>query len=524
MEEWSILDAFKFSISDLVTNSGLSVETITNFLNAFSFSKDGNPTFTSLHEFNATNAYPLLKVDNEQYILFQYVALTEALYDTPFYWMVADKNYSQTAMANRGKFTEEFAAERLERVFGVAKVFRNVDIWESKGKKSGEIDTLVLFANRAIVVQAKSKKLTLDARKGNDLQLKSDFKGAVQDACDQALECSEKLAVRSLEFKDSTGKEIKIPESIKKIHPVCLVSEHYPALSFQARQFLKYKKSDLIETPLVCDVFLLDVITEMLDTPLRCLSYLQLRAMAGDNVMLSHENVALGYHLKRNLWLGKYDVLQLHDDISADLDVAMMVRRDGIEGERTPRGILTQMSDLRLGKIVKEIEKRSEPALVELGLEILKLSGETTREISEAIDKIASVSAKDGREHDISVGFKKTESGITVHCNSQANNFAVPKLERHCELRKYSEKAALWHGIAIRPGDAALRFGVMLDYPWKEDASLDKVVQGMPKPLPPKSLPNLIQNLSPKPNKIGRNERCPCGSGLKYKKCCLQKN
>lgn len=25
-------------------------------------------------------------------------------------------------------------------------------------------------------------------------------------------------------------------------------------------------------------------------------------------------------------------------------------------------------------------------------------------------------------------------------------------------------------------------------------------------------------------NKVGRNEQCPCGSGLKYKRCCLQKN
>jgi len=24
--------------------------------------------------------------------------------------------------------------------------------------------------------------------------------------------------------------------------------------------------------------------------------------------------------------------------------------------------------------------------------------------------------------------------------------------------------------------------------------------------------------------KIGRNELCPCGSGKKYKKCCLRKN
>ncbi|MBU3912866.1 MAG: SEC-C domain-containing protein [Nanoarchaeota archaeon] len=25
------------------------------------------------------------------------------------------------------------------------------------------------------------------------------------------------------------------------------------------------------------------------------------------------------------------------------------------------------------------------------------------------------------------------------------------------------------------------------------------------------------------PRKIGRNEPCPCGSGKKYKKCCLEK-
>ena len=90
-------------------------------------------------------------------------------------------------------FAEEFAAERLERVFGPDKVFRNVDIWKSKGAKFGEVDTLVLFANRAIVVQTKSKKLTLAARQGNDLQLKGDFKKAVQDACDQAYLCSEQL-------------------------------------------------------------------------------------------------------------------------------------------------------------------------------------------------------------------------------------------------------------------------------------------------------------------------------------------
>ena len=45
-----------------------------------------------------------------------------------------------------------------------------------KGKKVGEIDVLVIFGDRAIVLQAKSKRLTLEARKGNDNQIKDDFK------------------------------------------------------------------------------------------------------------------------------------------------------------------------------------------------------------------------------------------------------------------------------------------------------------------------------------------------------------
>jgi uncharacterized protein YecA (UPF0149 family) len=38
-------------------------------------------------------------------------------------------------------------------------------------------------------------------------------------------------------------------------------------------------------------------------------------------------------------------------------------------------------------------------------------------------------------------------------------------------------------------------------------------------PLPPK-----VTALKGKTKKIGRNAPCPCGSGKKYKKCCLNKN
>ena len=40
-----------------------------------------------------------------------------------------------------------------------------------------------------------------------------------------------------------------------------------------------------------------------------------------------------------------------------------------------------------------------------------------------------------------------------------------------------------------------------------------KIKRGTPKP---------VRNSKENP-KIGRNEPCPCGSGLKYKKCCINK-
>ena len=85
---------------------------------------------------------------------------------------------------------------RLESVFGKRAVFSNVRIPGAKGKDAGEIDTLVLFGNRAIVVQAKSKRLTLEARKGNDNLIRDDFKKSVQDSYGQALACAELWRVR----------------------------------------------------------------------------------------------------------------------------------------------------------------------------------------------------------------------------------------------------------------------------------------------------------------------------------------
>lgn len=417
-------------------------------------------------------------------------------------------------MDHRGEFTEEFSEKRLKLVFGDNNVFSNVNIIGKDGNVAGEIDVLVVFSNRAVVVQAKSKKLTIESRKGNDNALKDDFKKAIQKAYDQALSCSKLLGDKSCKFLLDDGTEISVPHDCKEIFPICLISEHYPALSFQARQFLKYEITEVVAAPFVMDIFLLDAMTEMLGTPLHFLSYLNRRPLYIERLNISHELTALSYHLNQNLWFGnEYDFIALGDDISSGLDAAMMVRRLGIDGNRTPDGILTKFVGTKIGNLIEEIETQEEAGTIDLGFMLLTLSEDTLNALNQGIETILSQAKSDKKHHDITIGISAGNTGLTIHSSYDSDKDSAERLRGHCIRRKYTQRAENWFGICLDPNTEKLRFGLKLNFPWEKNDEMEKSVEGLKR----KSIDAALATTK----KIGRNVKCPCGSGIKYKKCCL---
>ncbi len=514
--EWTLLPGFLLTDGEVAAEARLPERAVASVLHAFALPVDDrNPTFRSVQEYNSTNAAPLLPAGSGQYLLFQHYSLVEALYEGPFYWMGADKTYATTAFSHRGDFTETVARDFMRRVFGHARVHTNVLLPTRTGATRGEIDVLVVFGDQALVIQTKAKRLTLEARRGNDQVLKDDFKKAIQDACDQAMDCSVALLEPGCSLVGADGAGIVLNTKITRVFPICLVADHYPALNFQARQFLKFETAAGVASPLTSDVFALDVMTEMLSSPLRFFSYLILRDRFASKMLFTHELNLLGYHLKNNLWLSnEYDLVTLHDDVAIDLDVAMTVRRDGQPGERTPPGILTRLRGLSAERLLAWIDANPEPAIMAFGLFLLEVAEDTFRQISLAIDSIVALAAKDGMHHDATFGVGG--SGVTFHANALSDIEARDKLADHCRLRKYAQGAEVWFGVGFRPGSGALRFGMTLNEPWKQDATMDVITTGLTKGhrvakgLPPSSR-----------GKTGRNDPCPCGSGLKFKKCHL---
>ena len=460
----STLPGFTFSCSEVAAQANLDATDVRAVLEAFALPcGERNATFKSLHRFNVAYAYPLIPKSADEYVLLQHYALAEAFYNTPFYWMLADNAYAPQALRNRGEFTEAFAYQTLEALFGPRHVFRNVDIRKSKRQILGEIDVLVLYGDRAIVLQAKSKMLTLEARSGNETELRKDFKAAVQSATDQAIDCARAILLEDVELRARDGTPIP-STGVREVLPITVLSDHYPALAFQATQFLKTPAIDHIARVLTIDLFALDAMTELLASPLRLISYLHLRSRCADKLVFGHENTPLGYHLKRNLWLEDgTDMLLLQDDVAIEVDVAMTVRRDGVPGSAIPDGILTRLTETRVGALIAELEREPNPAAIQLGLLFLELSEDTVREISAKVDATVAKSQQDNKLHDATVVLSDAGAGITFHCATQSDHEAMAGLQRHCSRRKRIHNAAQWFAVALRLDGSLQLVGAILD-------------------------------------------------------------
>ena len=521
-DKWTMLPLFVVQAQTVASKSGLSIELVQRILGAFTLdTAERNAGFNSLHDFNVVTAAPLFRMPSGEFLSFQSYSFAQAIYEAPFYWMAKDKGYLPTLAKNRGDFTEDVIADRLALVFGAKHVYQNVDIIENKAKKVSEIDILVIWANRVIVVQSKSKRLTLDARKGSDQVIRDDFTKAVQDAYNQGALSAQCLMDKRYKFVTKEGFFVEIPKHIKEIYLFCVVSDHYPALSFQVREFLQTQAIERLQPPLVMDIFALDAITEMLQSPLQFLSYIYHRAKFDEQLTASDELTILGFHLNQNLWIEpRMKHFVIGEDYTSGLDIAMQVRRTGIKGAETPDGILTRLKNTTLGRILKEIENRPDPDTVDIGFLLLGMCEQTFIEASHTIDKMASRTRFDGQIHDASFAFSEDCSGITFHCTDEPLQVALSRLEAHCKRRKYKEKATIWGGLCLSSRGPNVRFRVFMSYPWRYNPIMDENTRDMPMPM---STDQAIQELpgrGHRAKRVGRNDPCPCGSGLKYKKCC----
>lgn len=432
--------------------------------------KATNKGFADPFDINAVALAPIIEMDDYLYVPLQY-RLFESIYESPFFWMMDDNKYADTHSKQRGAFLEKTAAHILCSVFGSQNVYENVIVERNARNRGGEIDALVVYGEFIIVVQAKSKRITLKARAGDTDALKTDFKGAIQDPYRQALECIE-LIKAGAKCIDKDDNEVEF-HAFPRFFPMVVLSDPFPASTMLSRTMLK--RGDKI-APVIWDIGVLDCVARLLPTPIEMLLYLKCRSDAFDNVISDSEFNYLGYHIQSKLALPQgYDFLKLEQEFATVVDDFMIAADLEIEADR-PVGILERLEIPLVSELLKEL-KNADPRVASVVIDLYDFSSAALQDISTTILNLREEVATTGKA--IKAYSILTETGgltyaVTLRRDSKAFGAA-------CAIgakRKYDTKSDRWYVIldsieTDNPIDGLLP----LVWPWVEDENEEQASQ-----------------------------------------------
>lgn len=517
-EDW---DFFYKNLLDLfiVRNEDFSEhDSFTNFITNFSFSPSNNVNkdYNGPGYFNVLNSRPFIKIDSSSYFVPINFLVAEAVYESPFYWMYDDKDYINKISEHRGNVGEEISFELLSKVFGEENTFKSVLVTTKKGEPDTDIDVLCVLGNKAICVQVKSKKITMNAKRGVFEQLKKDFKGAVQDAYDQGLVSRERILGKGAKFTDKNGNEIHLNKEINEVYIMGLTTENHPSLVHQVRTLLSKEKA--APFPLVLSVFDLELLVHYLPDPYDFLYYVRQRIALMDYFFADEELAFLGYHLKYKLWKDdKYSGGIIDTDFGAIIDRNYYPFKTGLSHLLSDKNdpILNRWKDPKFDHLAKIIKGSNHSNSVDIIFNLLDWSGETRKDLVDHMIKIKRDSIKENSDKSIATT-TAPEFGFSyqVFKNIDLNNLE-DKVQAYSILKKYQQKCDSWLGLgSFAKSRNLVDFLIYLDEPWSFDHELDQDCKDFFVHAKGKAI-KLNPTLS-----ISRNDQCPCKSGLKYKRCC----
>ncbi len=458
-------------------------------------------------QYNQLQSKPLVHLPDGRYFLPIAFNLSEAIYESPFFWMNADPAYVGAALLNRGKFAETATAEVLRNVFGASNVYRDVEVRERKGHAITDIDVLAVVGNKAVIAQVKSKRPTELAKLGDEKKLVADFELAVQDAYDQGLLCRKALIDHKNKlFED--GNEIHLTETIDEAYVLCVTVDHYPAVTHQVDVYLKKEPGDPF--PIALSIFDLDVLAFYLRDPFEFAYYLRQRVALSDYFKADSEMTLLGRHLRQKLFKSGNAKMESLDNSYAQLiDANFQVVRGSVPHTDAADKLRSQWKNAEFQRLVDQSKTVGEPRFTDVVFFLYDLAGKGADDLIHLLKLTKRKAAADHRSHDARLLFSGSRSGITLLSEPSSPLVLRKKLLGLAEIAKYKSKADVWLSLGcVATSDRLVDALVFAKYEWRNDPELER-------------LAGLLQGkmMTPSGGKIGRNQPCPCDSGKKFKHC-----
>ena len=510
-EDWcrTALAMFSFTREDL---SFLTPDQFDAFLDKFSVTPGTLiQRVNKVGDLNDLEIKPIIRLGQDHFFMPVGFMLTKSIYESPSYWMARDDLYRNQAATHRGTATEEIAHRLLSPVFG-NKVYKNVAVMDDK-RTVHEIDVLAVAGNRAIVIQAKAKRLTALARQGDDEQVKKDFSQAVQEAYEQGLNSRRFLLAGTHGLLDGDGNEVNLPDSFQDVYLVCLTLDHFPALPFVTERFLDKDPDDPL--PVALSIFDLDLVATYLTNPLEFTHYIYQRSRWSGRISATSEASFLGWYLDRGLTLPQTvtGALLTENMASAvDKDFPAIRGRNRLMNELSGfdshsdsgGGLRSRWQDSELNDFIPLLKESSDPRSTDALFTLFDLPEEGSRYFFDRIVEAAQNCA-DSSELSYCSILLDNKTGFCFVCFPGPSGFEREALQQLVAILKHKNKADKWIGFGMILASPGIGF-VYADEPWQASRELDEDARELLQP-------------DVQLTELDGGDLCWCESGQKYEEC-----
>jgi len=433
-----------------------------------------------------------------------------------------EEYFEETYQKKRAQYLENKALRYLKKILPESKSFGKLFYWvkENGVEKRVETDGLVFYDTHLFIIEAKAGTYSTSARRGSLERMKKNAEELVDNAYKQALRTKDYIMNTpepTFELQDgSKAIVIKDKHKYKNIYLVNVTLENLGVLSTQLHSLKNFNFIQGKEWPWSVFINDLRVISEIIEFPSEFLHFLQGRIRANNYPQFypMDELVFLMFYFKKGLYFGngvlknvaKYTPLGYTEELNRHYDyLASSVS----SGRKPYLKIPREYKDF-----IRKIELTGKDGFTEVTLTLLNVDSKTRQMILGNLRKIKDAFKRDGRPHDFIILLEEPKMGLMVLVSgTQAPDF-WSQSDRFCYLKMYQTRSEKWILMTIelqKNGKENLDFRIY-NKKWEYDPNMEEQLK--------KFRETKWAHFEKTGRKIGRNDPCPCGSGLKYKKCC----
>jgi hypothetical protein len=419
--------------------------------------------------------------------------------------------------------------KQMQRLFPAANVIRSACFTDpdNLGGET-EADIVVIWGPFLIVAEAKGKRIAREALRGSLVKLRQTIAANIQDAFVQS-----RRVVRVLEkdgkirFKEkATGRIVEVEQNqLRRVMPISITLQNLSGLPTQlaVTQRLGLFKGNAFPWSVCIDD--LDAITRFAGTPDVFLHYIERRT--------AHQNIEVGLHGDELDIFGQYLTTRLHPsqyegrkEIAGHTGKKFIAFDGGDEdfepfytaewnGEPPPTTVIELKVPPEIRAVLSELRNRNDDGARWIAFALLGLSRAALERLARAVKDLKETPAEGARilrtiikEEDIVINVM-AHRGLT-----EANFFKNVTLRSRIEHYRAKPRATVTLGIDQRDNVKTFEVAQWLEGPWEHEEIMEKLIAE------DQDRPRVVQ-MQRDTKKVGRNDPCPCGSGKKFKRCCI---